>query len=68
VNNQIFFGPLQKEPVNMLGEDLPEKCIECNSKIITLVKKLPRTFKCNKGHIFTKSDLRTHLRNSKRRF
>jgi hypothetical protein len=52
----------------MIREDLPEQCIECDSKIITLVKKLPRTFKCNKGHIFTKSELRTHLRKSKRRY
>jgi hypothetical protein len=52
----------------MDGGELPEQCIECNSMIIKLVKKLPRTFKCNKGHIFTISELRTHLRDSKRRY
>ena len=42
-------------------EELPDMCIHCNSMVLKLIKKLPRTFICSNGHIFTISEYRSYV-------
>lgn len=44
---------------NEKKEEFPSICLFCNSKIINVVKKLPRTFKCSNNHTFTISEYRS---------
>ncbi|MHA2335431.1 MAG: hypothetical protein ACXAEU_25590 [Candidatus Hodarchaeales archaeon] len=43
----------KKSPFGNTGEEKPFRCIHCPSPFLTVIKKLPRTFKCSKGYVFT---------------
>ncbi|MFW9994286.1 MAG: hypothetical protein ACFFD4_19735 [Candidatus Odinarchaeota archaeon] len=45
-------------PFTDKGEEMPDRCIHCNSRIIKVIKKLPRTFSCSNNHSFTVVEFR----------
>ena len=49
-----------RNPFNDPKAEIPDSCIKCNSKVLKLVNKLPRTFKCSNGHKFTIREYRNH--------
>jgi hypothetical protein len=49
-------------PFNEKGEEFPDNCIQCQTRNVKIIKKLPRTFKCRNGHIFNIVELRNYLK------
>jgi hypothetical protein len=49
-------------PFNIKEGEFPDYCIQCQTRIIKIIKKLPRTFKCKNGHIFNIAELREYLK------
>ncbi len=46
-------------------EELPDMCIHCNSRLLKLTKKLPRTFICSNKHSFNIGEFRKNKLNKK---
>ena len=53
---------------NLKGEEFPEHCIHCHTKTVTILKKLPRTFKCKNNHMFSIAELREYWKKPVKRF
>ena len=51
-------------PFNEQKQESPDNCIYCNSKVITVIKKLPRTFSCSNQHQFTITEFRAFKKKS----